>query len=61
MSGRMSPRSGSDFRTPENFFSSTSTQSGNPICVADLQRLRDAGLLLRLLVAGAMTSPALHW
>ena len=29
MSGRMSPRSGSDFRTPENFFSSTSTQSGN--------------------------------
>ncbi len=30
MSGSMSPRSGSDFRTPENFFSSTSTQSGKP-------------------------------
>ena len=30
MSGRISPRSGRAFRTPENFFSSTSTQSGNP-------------------------------
>jgi len=31
MSGRISPRSGRAFRTPENFFSSTSTQSGTDL------------------------------
>ncbi len=60
MSGRMSPRSGSDFRTPENFFSSTSTQSGNPvwvrICSACAMRACFCAFSLR-----PMTSPALHW
>ena len=49
MSGRISCRSGTDFRSPENFLSSTSTQSGKADLGGHREGGLDAGLLLGLL------------
>src|ERR1700753_1063102 len=60
ISGRISWRSGTDFKTPENFLSSTSTQSGKPTWAA-IVRAAVTRVCFFARSRRLMTSPALHW
>src|SRR5580698_1576238 len=60
ISGRISWRSGTDLRIPENFLSSTSTQSGKPTWVA-IVRAAVMRVCFLAFSRKLITSPALHW